>query len=195
MLEPSWTNALRYGVFQVVSVQTTTGYCTAEFDHWPFIAKATLLALMFVGASAGSTGGGIKVIRCLIAGKVLIAEIERIFRPNVVRPVRLGKQAIEPEQKLAVVSYLLGIAVLFGLGTVLIRAAEGDEAVNLITAATAAAATLNNIGPGLAEVSAVDNYAWFSAPSKIVMCLLMVIGRLEVFAIIVLFHPRFWREE
>ena len=194
-LDPSWSSALRHGVFQVVSIQTTTGYCTAEFDHWPFVAKATLMTLMFVGASGGSTGGGIKVIRCLIAAKVLIAEIERVFRPNVVRPVRIGKHAIEPEQKLAAVCYLLGIVVLFGLGTVLIKALEGDQPTTLVTAATAAAATLNNIGPGLAEVSAVDNYAWFSAPSKVVMCLLMVIGRLEVFAIIVLFHPRFWREE
>jgi len=194
-IEPSLFATLRYGVFQVVSIQTTTGFCTAEFDHWPFVAKATLVILMFVGASGGSTGGGIKVVRCLIAAKVLIGEIERIFRPNVVRPVRVGNTTVAPEQRLAAVSYLLGIAVLFVVGTVLIKALETDRPISVVTAATAAAATLNNIGPGLAEVSAVDNYAWFSAPSKVVMSLLMVIGRLEVFAIIVLFHPRFWRKE
>ena len=194
-VQPSVFAALRYGVFQVVSVQTTTGFCTAEFDHWPFVAKTTMVILMFVGASAGSTGGGIKVVRCLIAAKVLLAEIERVFRPNVIRPVRIGNSIVEPEQRLAAVSYLLGIAVLFALGTVLIKVLESDRAIDMVTAATAAAATLNNIGPGLAEVSAVDNYAWFSAPTKVVMCLLMVIGRLEVFAIIVLFHPRFWRQE
>ncbi len=192
---PSFFTSLRYGLFQVTAIQTTTGFCTAEFDHWPFVAKATLVILMFVGASSGSTGGGIKVIRCLIVAKVLFVEIERVFRPNVVRPVRIGKSAVEAEQKLAAVSYLLGIVVLFAVGTVLIKALETDHPVSLVTAATAAAATLNNIGPGLAEVSAVDNYAWFSAPGKVVMCLLMVIGRLEVFAIIVLFHPRFWRDE
>ena len=194
-VSPSLFAALRYGLFQVVSIQTTTGFCTAEFDHWPFVAKATLLALMFVGASSGSTGGGIKVIRCLIAAKVLINELDRVFRPNVVRPVRVGKNVVDPEQKLAAVTYLLGIVVLFAVGTVLIKALETDRPIDIVTAATAAAATLNNIGPGLAEVSAVDNYAWFSASSKVVMSLLMVIGRLEVFAIIVLFHPRFWREE
>lgn len=194
-VDPSFLTSLRYGLFQVVSIQTTTGFCTAEFDHWPFVAKATLVILMFVGASAGSTGGGVKVIRCLIAAKILFAEIERVFRPNVVRPVRVGKQTVEHEQKLAAVSYLLGIAVLFAVGTVLIKAMEDDHPIDLVTAATAAAATLNNIGPGLAEVSAVDNYVWFSTPAKVVMCLLMVIGRLEVFAIIVLFHPRFWRKE
>ncbi|MCP4589496.1 MAG: TrkH family potassium uptake protein [bacterium] len=194
-VSPSWGTTLRYGVFQVVALQTTTGFCTAEFDHWPFVAKAVLITLMFVGASAGSTGGGVKVVRCLVAAKVLLTELERVFRPNVVRPVRLGKSTIEPEQRLAAVSYLLGIVVLFGIGTVLIKMFEADQSISLVTAATAAAATLNNIGPGLAEVSAVDNYAWFSTPSKIVMSLLMIIGRLEVFAIVVLFHPRFWREE
>jgi trk system potassium uptake protein TrkH len=189
-----WT-ALRYGLFQVVAIQTTTGFCTAEFDHWPFVAKATLVVLMFVGASGGSTGGGLKVVRCLIAGKVLIAEIERVFRPKVVRPVRLGRSVVEHEQKLAAVCYLLGVFVLFAIGTISIKTLEAGHNVNLVTAATAAAATLNNIGPGLAEVSAVDNYVWFSTPSKAVMSLLMVIGRLEVFAIVVLFHPRFWREE
>ncbi|MCK4660044.1 MAG: TrkH family potassium uptake protein [Phycisphaerae bacterium] len=192
---PSFLSALRYGLFQVVAIQTTTGFCTAEFDHWPFVAKATMVILMFVGASGGSTGGGIKVIRCLIAAKVLIAEIERMFRPNVIRPIRVGRSTVEPEQRLAAVSYLLGIVVLFAVGAVLIKALETQHPISIVTAATASAATLNNIGPGLAEVSAVDNYAWFSAPSKVVMCLLMVIGRLEVFAIIVLFHPRFWRTE
>ena len=193
--DPSTGQAIRYGLFQVVSIQTTTGYCTANFEYWGFIAKTTLIVLMFVGGSAGSTGGGIKVIRCLIAFKVMLAEVERVFNPNVVRTIKVGKSTIDPEVRLGTLVYVLGIGALFLIGAILVMLFEPAGQIDFTTAATASIATLNNIGPGLARVGAVENYGWFSAPSKLVFCLLMALGRLEVYAIFVLFIPRFWRGE
>ena len=192
--------ALHHSVFQVVSIQTTTGYATADFDKWHFVPKTILLALMFIGGSAGSTGGGIKVIRILITFKVMIAEIERIFRPNVVRTVKVGRMTIDPELRLATVVYVFGIFVLCAIGAFLIYTIESfygstDISIDFTTASTASIATLNNIGPGLAKVGAIQNYGWFSHPSMAVMCVLMALGRLEVYAIMVLFVPRFWRGE
>ncbi len=192
---PSVAEAIRHGVFQVVSIQTTTGFCTADFDQWSFLAKTVLVGLMFVGASAGSTGGGIKVIRCLIAFKVMLADVERVFRPNVVRTIKVGRTTIDPELRLSTVVYILGILALFLIGAVLLMLLEPAGQISFSTAATASAATLNNIGPGLELVGATEHYGWFSAPSKVVMCVLMLLGRLEVYAIFVLFVPRFWRGE
>jgi trk system potassium uptake protein TrkH len=148
---------------------------------------------MFVGGCAGSTGGGIKVIRILIVGKLLLSEIEHAFRPSVVRSVKIGQTPLEPEQKISCLVYVLGILALFMLGTTAVLVLEAHNGADLATAATAAAATLNNIGPGLGAVGATHNYAWLAPGSKVVLCTLMALGRLEVFAIIVLFSPRFWR--
>jgi len=192
---PSVGETVRDAVFQVTSMQTTTGFCTADFDTWGFAAKATLLALMFIGASAGSTGGGIKVVRIIIAVKVILAEFEHVYRPKVVRSVKIGKTTIDSDLKLSTLIYVLGIAILFAIGTAALMLFDAYQGIDITSAATACAATLNNIGPGLARVGATQNYAWFSDPSKVVMCILMVLGRLEMFAIIVLFSPRFWRVE
>lgn len=195
MIEPSVPAAIRHGVFQVVSIQTTTGFATADFDQWPFIPKAVLLTLMFIGGCAGSTGGGIKVIRLLIAAKVIAMEIERVFRPNVVRAVHAGKAAIPAELRQETLVYILLVLGLFLLGAVAIHLIEGGGGHDFVTAATASAATLNNIGPGLEAVGAVRNYGFFSAPSLALMSVLMCLGRLEVYAIVVLFLPRFWRPD
>ena len=194
-IEGTPAQAFRFGLFQVVSIQTTTGFGTADFNLWPFIPKMVLLLLMFVGASAGSTGGGIKVIRVLIGFKIIFAEIERIFRPNVVRPIRVGSSVISPEMRQSVLVYIISIFALFGLGSILLMVFEPTGSISYTTAATASAATLNNIGPGLDAVGAIENYGFFSSPSKIVMSLLMALGRLEVYAILVLFSPAFWRSE
>jgi trk/ktr system potassium uptake protein len=187
--------AARFGVFQAVSVQTTTGFCTADFDQWNFVAKATMLVLMFVGGSAGSTGGGIKVIRCIMVVKTLWAELERVFHPNVVRPVRVGKATIDSDMKLGTLVYVLGVILLTVFGAAALMITERNTAVDATTAFTAVVATLNNIGPGLDRVGAVCNYGWFSDAGKSVMVLLMALGRLEVLTIAVLFFPRFWRTD
>ncbi len=193
--DTSLLQSIRYGFFQVISIQTTTGFCTADFTKWGPVAKAVLMILMFVGASAGSTGGGIKVIRCLIVFKVMIAEVERIFRPNVVRTIRVGKMTIDDDLRLGTLVYVLGILILFAAGTIALIVIEPAGQLTFKTAATAAAATLNNIGPGLGQVGAIENYGWFTAPSMIVMSILMALGRLEVYAIFVLFVPSFWRRQ
>ncbi|MDA1017051.1 MAG: TrkH family potassium uptake protein [Planctomycetota bacterium] len=193
-LEPSVGNAIRQGFFTTVSIQTTTGFCTSDFNLWPNIAKTVLILLMFVGGCAGSTSGGIKVIRVWIALKVIVAEIERVFRPKVMRPVKIGKAALEDDQKIGTLVFVLGIVLIFAIGSVsVLLLEEGHSDCDYTTASTASVATLCTIGPGLARVGAVENYGWFCDGSKWVFSVLMVIGRLEIFAIVVLFTPRFWR--
>ncbi len=185
---------IKQGVFTVVSQQTTTGFTTANYDTWPFAAKGVLLMLMFVGGCAGSTGGGIKVIRVWIAIKVMIGELERAFRPNVVRPLKIGKSSIDHDLKLATVGYVLSVLVLFAIGSGTIMVLEsGNPECGVTTAATASIATICTVGPGLAKVGAIENYAWFTDASKLFLCILMAIGRLEIFAVLVLFVPKFWR--
>jgi trk system potassium uptake protein TrkH len=194
---PTLGESVRHGLFKTVSIQTTTGYCTTDFNRWPFIAKAILVCLMFIGGSSGSTAGGIKVIRIWIAFKVLLADLERAYRPNVIRPVRVGRVSVDPEMRLGAVSYVLGAIVIFAVGSILIKVFEGLNTVHdcdYTTAATATAATFFNVGPGLGKVGAVANYGWFTPLSKWFMVLLMALGRLEVFAIIVLLRRGFWRE-
>ncbi len=193
-VEAGAAESLRQAAFQSVSIQTTTGFCTADFNLWPFLSKAVLILVMFIGGSAGSTGGGIKVIRLLVMLKVLWAEAERVFRPNVVRTIRVGQGVIDPQMRLSVVSYVLGIVLLALGGSMAIKLLEPVDCT-YTTALTASVATLNNIGPGLDAVGAVANYGHFSITSKFIMCLLMALGRLEVFAILVLFVPNFWRRE
>jgi len=191
--EPGWGRAIRDGVFTTVSLQTATGFCTADFDRWPFVAKAVLVMIMFVGGSAGSTAGGIKVIRVVVAFKVMASELERAFRPNVVRPIKVGNATVTPELRQGTIAFVLGWILLFGAGTGALMVFEPVGAMDMTTAATASITCLSNVGPGLAKVGAVENFAWLSAPSKLALCLLMVTGRLGVFAILVLLHPRFWR--
>jgi trk system potassium uptake protein TrkH len=194
-LEPAPVTTVREALFTTVSIQTTTGFCTTDFDLWPFLAKAVLIALMFVGGCAGSTAGGIKVIRIWIAMKIMVAEIEKAFRPNVVRPLKVAGGSIEPEQRLGVLAYIVGIIFLFAVGSLALMLLESHHPdMTYTTAATASVATLCTIGPGLEGVGAVQNYGWFTDPSKILMCVLMALGRLEVLAIIVMFSPSFWRK-
>ncbi|MEZ6191273.1 MAG: potassium transporter TrkG [Phycisphaerales bacterium] len=184
--------AARQSAFQVVSIQTTTGFSTADFDLWGFIPQAVLITVMFVGGCAGSTGGGIKVIRVLIAFKVMYAELERVFRPSVVRTMRVGTGVVDQELKLDVLVYVIAVLLLFLLGAVALMLIEPAGTLDFTSAATASAATLNNIGPGLAKVGATQNYGFFSAPGKYVLSLLMVLGRLELYAVLVLISPKFW---
>jgi trk system potassium uptake protein TrkH len=188
--------AVRYGLFSTVSIHTTTGFGTADFDRWPFIAQAVLITVMFIGGSAGSTGGGVKVIRLWIMLKVLRVEFEKAFRPQVVRPLRVGSTTIEPEQRTGAVTYVLSMILLAMTGSVLIMLCEqafSESPTDYVTAVTASIATLFNIGPGLSAVGPTQTYQFFSPESKLVMSVLMALGRLELFAIIVLFTPRFWR--
>jgi len=191
--------AIHYGLFTTVALSTGTGYCIADFDKWPFMAKAVLIVLMFIGGSAGSTAGGIKVIRIWMAFKVMISEIEHVFRPQVVRTVRVGNTIIDNNLKLGTLAYVLGIILLFAVGSAAVMLLETtlnpSAGCEYTTAATASLAALCNVGPGFGAVGATANYGWMTSYTKMVLSLLMALGRLEVFAIIVLFTPRFWTTE
>jgi len=186
----SWLNALQQTLFQVVSIMTTTGYVTADYEHWGFSAQLTLFFLMFVGGCAGSTGGSLKVIRIFVIMKLVYAETIRLIHPHAVVPVRIGGTVIPRE----VLTNILGLFALFvGIfvaGT-LIMAGLG---LNMDTAMGSVAATLGNIGPGLGGVGPTDNYAHIPVLGKWMLCAFMLMGRLEVFTVIVLLSPAFWKK-
>jgi len=195
--------ALRYGLFQVVSIITTTGYGTHDFDQWNSFGRGVLFLLMFVGGCAGSTGGGLKVIRHILFHKILYLQLEKSYHPTVVRPLRLGGKPVDdPELQTNILIYFSLILVLFVFGWLAVVTLEPDSTWGaseehiehkLIDSATAVAATLNNVGPGLGIIGATQNYANFTSWTKLLFTALMMIGRLEIFAVLVLFMPRFWR--
>ena len=149
------------------------------------------VVVMFIGGCAGSTAGGIKVVRVWITLRVIWHQLTRVTNPAVVRPIRISKQALEPEQMIGAVTYTFTIVLLFALGAIVIQVLEQDQC-GFVTAATASLATLCTVGPGLNQVGAIEDYAWFSDGSKLFMCFLMLVGRLELFAVFALFQPRFW---
>jgi trk system potassium uptake protein TrkH len=187
--------AVEYALFQAAAIITTTGYATADFDLWPFLAEAVLVGLMFVGGCAGSTGGGIKVIRILIVFKIIISEIERQFRPSVVRTLRVGGGVVDENLRRSVLNYVVTVVIIFGVGSVTLAVIEGPDVLDYTGAATATVSTFMNIGPGLHNVGPVRNYEFFTDASKLIMSLLMALGRLELYALLVLLYPRFWRND
>jgi trk system potassium uptake protein TrkH len=202
---PPLDTAFRYGLFQVVSIMTTTGFCTDDFNLWCSFSLGILMFLMFVGGCAGSTGGGLKVIRHILFAKILKLEVERAFRPSVVRPLRLGGEPVEdPRMQTSILVYFGLIVAIFTFAWLFTITVEpdstwtdhGHEVDNkLIDGASCVAATLNNIGPGFGVVGATKNYSNFTWPSKTLFIFLMMIGRLEIFVILVLFVPAFWRTQ
>lgn len=192
----------RNGLFQVVSVLTTTGYGTADFDQWNQFGRATLLLLMFVGGCAGSTGGGMKVIRHVLFVLILRMEIEHAFQPKEVKLLKLGGKTAEDQTlRHSILVYFGLVSLLFVFSFWFVMMVEpdstwrGNPGNKLIDSASAVASTLNNIGPGLGVVGPTKNYADFSFPTKSLFIWLMMLGRLEVFPILVLFAPRFWRDQ
>lgn len=180
--------AFRNSTFQVASIMTTTGYSTVDFEFWPTFSKTILLVLMFIGGSAGSTAGGMKVIRILMIFKIIRRELSKTFHPRALIPVKIGGKPIANETIAGVYSFLSLHMIVFIIGTVLISL----DRVDMITALSSTAATLNNIGPGLSLVGPTSNYFHFSDFSKLVFCVLMLLGRLELFTIIALFVPKSW---
>jgi len=188
-LYESLADGLRYAAFQVVAIITTTGFGTADFEQWPTFSKLVLLGLMFVGGCAGSTGGGIKVIRILVLAKSAALGGERVFRPHVVRALRVGDVTVDNDLRDAIHVYFFLIVGIFAACSLYLAALGLD----VLTATTAVIATLNNIGPGLSAVGPVENFSFIPTSGKWLLSLCMVLGRLELFAILVLFVPSFWR--
>ena len=193
-------DGLRHACFNVVAVMTTTGFGTEDFARWPVLSRTVLLLLMFVGGCSGSTGGGIKVIRFLVLWRVLKLEAERAFRPNLVRPLRIAGNRVDDSVGRDVLVYFCLITVILAGSWCMLMVVEPDTqwqeesaAEKLTDCAGAVAATLNNIGPGLGVCGPHGNYSSFSEASKLLLTVLMLLGRLELFAIIVLLIPGFWK--
>ncbi|HEX3035736.1 MAG TPA: potassium transporter TrkG, partial [Thermodesulfobacteriota bacterium] len=187
---PSFIQALRFSSFQVVSIGTTTGYATDNFDMWPPLSKWLLFLLMFLGGCAGSTAGGIKNIRIIVIFKKGYRELYRLIYPKAVLPIRLGKKTVSEEAVSSMASFFLLYLLVFLIGTLLVMA----EGIPIITAISACAATIGNVGPGLEKVGPSLNFAHLSTFAKFILSLLMLLGRLEIFTILVLFTPAFWRK-
>ncbi|MEC8321770.1 MAG: TrkH family potassium uptake protein [Planctomycetota bacterium] len=191
-VEPTLLNSFRYGVFTVVSILTTSGFATAVYEDWPGVAIVSLISIFLVGAMAGSTSGGIKLIRVWIAGKLMLREIEREFRPDVVRPLKVGRSIISPDVRAAAIVLVLMTLILAALGTGLLKIFEGADGIDLTTASSAAASCLANVGPAFGRVGSDDHYSWLTPASKTVLIALMLLGRLELFVVLSLLTPRFW---
>jgi len=180
---------IRDVAFQVVSIGTTTGYATRDFDKWPQLMRLVIFLLMFTGGCMGSTGGGIKAARLVIYAKSLVRQLHLLIFPHGVRPIRTGDKLVDP----AIVSNILAFGALymvsFLVGAVVMAACGYD----ITTSASASAAALGNIGPGLAGVGPMENWSHLPAVAKWVMSVLMLMGRLELFSVVVLFTPWVWK--
>ena len=187
----TFLNALRYGSFQVATIMSTTGYATADFNLWPQAVKALIVVLMFIGSCAGSTAGGIKVVRVGILCKLGCREVRRTFQPRKVQVVRFEGKGVE-ENRLTQVSAFFFVYVLLVLAGMFLVSLEG--LYDLETNFTAVLTCISNVGPGLGHVGPVENFSGYGPFAKVVLSLLMLAGRLELFPILVLFHPSAWRK-
>jgi len=182
--------SFRDSLFQVVSIITTTGFATADYLQWMPFVVVMIFALMFFGGSAGSTGGSVKIIRITLLLKNSYQELKRIIHPNAIIPVRINNKSVPPQ----IISNILAFVVFYMFmtigGTIVISALGYD----LETSMGAVAATLGNIGPGIGLVGPIENYAHFPAFGKWFLSFLMLIGRLELFTVIVLLSPSFWKK-
>jgi trk system potassium uptake protein TrkH len=179
-------------LFQVVSIMTTTGFCTADFNQWPALSVVVLLLLMMIGGCAGSTGGGLKVARLMVFVKAALREVRVVFRPQLVLRVTLNRRTIGEHVVRGVVFYFAIYFVLMILGILGLSMLEPH--LDLTSVMSALIASFNNIGPGLGEVGPASNYAALHPPGKIWLCLFMLLGRIEIYAILLLFLPSFWRK-
>ncbi len=182
--------SFRLSFFQVASIISTTGFSTTNFGLWPMLPQAIIVLLMFCGACAGCTGGGIKVSRILLLAKNAGREIKYILHPRMVKSVKLEGKVVEHETIRGTTSFILIYAGIFILSALALFALEGCD---LVTGFTATATSINNVGPGLSEVGPASNFSWFSTPSKLILCFDMLAGRLELFSFLILFLPSTWK--
>ncbi len=184
-----WT-ALRHSAFQVASIITTTGYATTDFNYWNTTSHIVLISLMFIGACAGSTGGGIKVSRIVIGIKTVFKEFLSYIHPKSIRKVKFDGKPIEHDVVRSINVYFITFMILFAI-SIFIISFDGKD---LVTTFTAVSTTINNIGPGLSEVGPMGNFSNFSLLSKWTFIFDMLAGRLELFPMLLLFHPAAWRD-
>jgi trk system potassium uptake protein TrkH len=183
-------DTFRVATFQTVSIVTTTGFATADFDLWPDFLRFLLILLMFFGGCAGSTGGGMKMIRIMVVAKTAINELRKLIQPRLVSPVKVGGQSMGEDRLINIFSFFALFTALFVATGALLTLFVDD----LTTAFAASIATIGNIGPGLAGVGAVENYAWIPIPGKWLLVLSMLLGRLEIFTVLIIIRPSTWRK-
>ncbi len=186
----AFEEAMRSALFQVVSIITTTGYITDNYLNWPGAMWFLIFLMMFIGGMAGSTGGGIKVIRQLLLLKNSLLELKRLIHPQAIIPVRMNAKVVSQDIIFKVMAFFLIYIIIFLIGAT-VMALIGLDAP---TAIGASAATIGNIGPGIGMVGPVDNYAFIPYGGKWVLSFLMLLGRLELFTVLILFSPAFWKK-
>ena len=189
-LFPSVGDALRNASFTVASIVSTTGFSTADFDMWPELSRTIIVLIMFIGACAGSTGGGIKVSRIIILFKSMAKELSVMIHPKQVRKITVDSHAIDHETVRSVNVYMVCYIMVF----VISMGVMSFDNYDLITNFTAVAATLNNVGPGLEMVGPIQNFGFMSSPTKLILIFDMLAGRLELFPMLLLFAPATWKK-
>lgn len=182
--------AFRYSIFQVASIITTTGFATADFNLWPELSKCILLLIMVIGACAGSTGGGVKVSRFLILWKSILKQVKGMLHPKSVNVVKVNGKKISNETLQGVYAYFSAYVFVFGISVLLVALDNFDFATTISGVLT----TLSNVGPGISRVGPIENFQSFSVLSKIVFSMDMLIGRLEIFPLLMICSPSFWRK-
>lgn len=183
--------SLRHAFFQTSAIITTTGYATQDFGLWPTFSQSVLITLMFIGSCAGSTAGGLKVGRLVIMVKAVFADMKRMLHPNAVTAVRYEGRALTEKQIRGTYQYVSVYVCLFIVSCLLLSLEQED----LVTTVTAVITCHNNAGPGLGLVGPSGNYSIFSAPAKLLLALNMLLGRLEIFPVLLLFSPSIWRRK
>lgn len=183
--------AFKHALFQVSSIVTTTGYTTFDYEQWTTFSKGILFMLMFVGGSAGSTGGSIKVVRILALIKLIKRELTKILHPRAVVAVKFGDKPLSEDTLLNISSFFMLYMMIFIFGSIIISL----EGIGFMGATSAVAATLGNIGPGFEFVGPTNTYSDFSDASKLLLSFFMLLGRLELFTVIALLTPKFWKTE
>lgn len=182
-------HAFRYAAFQVASVITTTGFYTADYELWPELSKVVLLTVMFIGACAGSTGGGIKVCRFVILCKSIRQEIRKILHPNVVTMVKINGKKVNNDTMKGINTFFSAYIFILVISVLIVAIDNFDFATSFSGVLT----TINNVGPGISKVGPVENFHMFSPLSKLVFCFDMLVGRLEIFPYLLLLSPDLWR--
>jgi trk system potassium uptake protein TrkH len=180
---------MRTAAFQVVSIITTTGFGTADFDKWPSLCKVLLVSLMFIGGCAGSTGGGIKVVRLLLFLKYARLQLRKLVHPHEVSTIKIGQVKVPEEVMVGILGFLALYVAFCALASFLVTALG----VDMVTGVTAVIATLNNIGPGLNGVGPAQNFGALPGAAKVVLIFCMLAGRLELYTVVVLLTPDFWK--
>lgn len=186
----SFADGLSKATFQVASIMTTTGFATTDFALWPSFCLLILFCLLFLGGCASSTAGGIKAVRALIVGKITKRHISRLLHPNAMVNLKINGRQVEMSVAQNTISFIFLYIVLFFIISMIV-AMDGK---NMVTTFSATATCLGNVGPGFGEVGPMSNFSGFSDPIKIVLAFTMLCGRLELFPLLMIFSPRFWRE-